>query len=161
MVGCDREAIMTDIAAAYHEAGHCIVANRLGLRLRGASIEDDGSGTTTTMIRHVDADDPYWAQVQIIVSMAGAAAEVVLLGRSRDDVPDASDHANQRRHAAALAPARQRDWESRYWRAACAYVTQFAADIEALADELLMERQLTGFALTRTIERAENQDRRS
>ena len=47
------------------------------------------------------------------------------------------------------------------WRAACAYVTQFAPEIEALADELLMEQQLKGFALTRTIERAENQDRRN
>ena len=37
-------SIDSDVAAAYHEAGHCIVASRLGLRLRSASIEDDGSG---------------------------------------------------------------------------------------------------------------------
>ena len=32
--------------------------------------------------------------------------------------------------------------------------------LRALADDLLLERQLTGFALTRRIERAENQERR-
>jgi hypothetical protein len=37
MVGYEGETIMTpDVAAAYHEAAHCIVANRLGLRLRSA-----------------------------------------------------------------------------------------------------------------------------
>jgi hypothetical protein len=151
---------MTDLGAAYHEAAHCIVARRLGLRLRRARIEQDGSGSTTTMVRHVDADDPYWVELQIIVSMAGTAAEVVLLGRSREDVPDASDRADQRRRAEALAPARQRDWEMRCWQCACAYVRQFAYEIESLADELINERQLSGFALTRTIERAEHQDRR-
>jgi len=148
---------MTDIAAAYHEAAHCIVARRLGLRLRKASIEDDGSGETTTLSPRTDANDPVWAEVQIIVSMAGSAAEVVLLGHSRDEVPDHQDRADQQRHAKNLTEAKKRNWETRYWRAACAYVELFKDEIESLADELIAERQLNGFALIRSIERAEHQ----
>lgn len=142
------------ISAAVHESGHVVVAARLGLQVRGCAINtDDGSGLTTTAIKTADADDPHWAVVQIIVSMSGAAAEVELLGAAREAAADEGDRANQHRYAQALAPLRQRDWEPRCWRNACAYVRQFADDIAALADELILARRLSGALLDRAVNR--------
>jgi hypothetical protein len=142
-----------DIAAAYHEAAHVIVAHAFGLRTIAAKIEDEGTGTTTLAFRK-SAIDPINPVLHIITSMAGSAAECVLLGVARDDVPDSGDRENQASYAAALTPSRKHDWQSRCWQCACAYVREFHVEIAALADELLLERQLTGFALSRAIERA-------
>lgn len=130
---------------AIHEAAHAVVARVLGLRGGRAYLLDDGTG-----LAHVTPPDPSsirGVRKWLAVSMAGAAAERLLLGITGPN-GDITDKQGQLDAAERLGLLDQLDglqaWAERL-------VTRHAETIRTVASELLQDGELGGRTIDRLV----------
>jgi hypothetical protein len=150
--------------AAYHEAGHAVLAHFLGVALRQVSIVTDqdspghvperGEYSEDTEYLRTFAEEAFWLRMAI-ARYAGVEAERRLTPRSRN----ASAEEDYKRAAVALEKITM-DWPSRRalyfyarWRARL-LVENYWPEIEAVARALMDRRQLDAEELGKMIRRS-------
>jgi ATP-dependent Zn protease len=144
-----------EIATAYHEAGHVVAAVRLGVRVKKATIIGDGRYYGIVHCADVfgglrlDVDRSSRARTrverQVILSLAGPAAEAEFLGRpikgnfARADYQTALDVADHMCSSSEEAQAYLKWLEIR----ARDLIKVFWPDVEKVSSELTKNKTLT------------------
>src|SRR5262245_37816896 len=120
--------------AAYHEAGHVVVARFLGLTVREVEIEEDGSGRANIgPSEHLPLSD------QIALCVAGIEAQE-LFDRPMHDHASLGDY----RKVRDLLATEAESYEYRHagYLRALEILKCRLPEIEALADQLLKQRRM-------------------
>ena len=121
--------------AAYHEAGHIVVARFLGLTVREVEIEEDGSGRADiSSAEHLPLVD------QIAVCVAGIEAQE-LFNCPMHEHAALGDYRKVRMLLAGLTDERYEYRQAGYLRALQILKSRLS-EIEALADQLLKQRRI-------------------
>ena len=122
--------------AAYHEAGHVVVAQFLGLTVREVEIEEDGSGR---------ADIPYAEHLplvdQIALCVAGIEAQE-LFNCPLHQHAALGDYLKVRELVAGLTDAESHEYRQAGYSRALEILKTRLLEIEELADQLLKQRRL-------------------
>jgi ATP-dependent Zn protease len=161
----------TKQATAFHEAGHAVMANRLGLRLRKVTIiPSEGLAGYCQHFRgyrdkHMETgNDPYRVRLRIekhiMTALAGMVAQKFYSRRSFKPIHARSDMENAAQMAMSITGSTKEsnafmEWlyirttnelkDSVHWEA-----------VKALAAELLLHGELTGKQATKVIRETEN-----
>ena len=122
--------------AAYHEAGHVVVAQFLGLTVREVEIEEDGSGRAD--IRHA-AHLPLVDQIALCV--AGIEAQE-LFNCPLHQHAALGDYLKVRELVAGLTDAESHEYRQAGYSRALEILKTRLLEIEELADQLLKQRRL-------------------
>jgi hypothetical protein len=149
-----RRTIRSFKAAAYHEAGHAVAADRHGIEVRSITIvpTPDYVGRTTqhvprSFFRKVEYGTISRAEIeaQLLVSYAGPEAEKRFAGRYNrlGARPDFESVRLLLSHSAD-SPEEAKAWATLQRIRACAFVKSAWKDIETVALALLDRRTLTG-----------------
>lgn len=123
-------------ATATHEAGHVVVAYRLGFDVGPVSIRSNGAGLLGWSFSEGPSIDRRKDEPQIITPYAGLAAE-----RLVNPNADAASADDDYERAAALLPFVARD-QATLEADAARLVVQYRAQIEAVADALFAAETL-------------------
>jgi hypothetical protein len=132
------------MVTATHEAAHAVIGRVLGLDAGGASVSGN-TGSATVHARYRDGACGNLVRAYVIMSMAGAEAERVLLRHPRAYIGDAGDRARQARWANVFDC-----WETeepRLRRSARDLVRQHRETIEAVAAQLAARGELSGLEI--------------
>jgi hypothetical protein len=122
--------------AAYHEAGHVVVARFLGLTIREVEIEEDGSGRSDiSSAEHLPLVD------QIAVCVAGIEAQE-LFNCPMHDHAALGDYRKVHGLLAGLADAESYEYRQAGYLRALEILKSRLPEIEALADQLLKQRRI-------------------
>jgi len=127
--------------AAFHEAGHAVVARALGLTVEAASIREDR--TTAGRVRFRVGGDRRSAEREIVVLLSGGVAEKLATGAADADGA-ASDVAAAWELLLSMASSEERakEWMAAAWRAAEKLVTENWSSVIQLAEALLARRSV-------------------
>jgi hypothetical protein len=93
---------MIPSAAAFHEAGHAVAANQLGVHVYRVAINPDGGGETVHARCGLRAD--------LVITLAGPCAEQLVSASTRQSPRPARILDIEQRNGDLLAGARQRDY---------------------------------------------------
>jgi hypothetical protein len=122
--------------AAYHEAGHVVVARFLGLTIREVEIEEDGSGRADiSSSEHLPLVD------QIAVCVAGIEAQE-LFNCPMHEHAALGDYRKVRGLLAGLTDAESYEYRQAGCLRALQILKSRSPEIEALADQLLKQRRI-------------------
>src|SRR5262245_40596665 len=122
--------------AAYHEAGHVVVARVLGLTVREVEIEEDGSGRANiSPAEHLPLVD------QIALCVAGIEAQE-LFNCPMHDHASLGDYRKVRDLLAGLTEAESYEYRHAGYLRALEILKCRLPEIEALADQLLKQRRM-------------------
>src|SRR5262245_4652411 len=122
--------------AAYHEAGHVIVARFFGLTVRGVEIEEDGSGRADiSSAEHLPLAD------QIAVCVAGIEAQE-LFNCPMHDHAALGDYRKVRGLLAGLTEAENYEYRQAGYLRALEILKGRLPEIEQLADQLFKQRRV-------------------
>ena len=122
--------------AAYHEAGHIVVARFLGLTVREVEIEEDGSGRADiSSAEHLPLVD------QIAVSVAGIEAQE-LFNCPMHDHAALGDYLKVRELMAGLTDAESYECRQAGYLRALQILKSRLPEIERLAHQLFQQRRI-------------------
>ena len=122
--------------AAYHEAGHVVVARFLGLTVREVEIEEDGSGRADISSgEHLPLVD------QIAVCVAGIEAQE-LFNCPMHDHAALGDYRKVGVLLAGLTDAESYEYRQAGYLRALQILKSRLPEIEAVADQLLKQRRI-------------------
>ena len=124
--------------AAYHEAGHVIVARKLGLQVAEIEIGDDGSGhAQISPADHLSRGD------QIALCVAGIEAQELFKCRTHELAP-AADYARVIALVDGLTEAESLEYRKARYARALEILKLHLADVERLARHLIEHRRADG-----------------
>jgi len=128
--------------AAYHEAGHVVIARFLGLNNREVEIEEDGSGRADISSgEHLPLVD------QIAVCVAGIEAQE-LFNCPVHDHAALGDYRRVRALLAELTGAESYEYRHAGYLRALQILKSQLPEVEALAEQLLKERRVCWTLMT-------------
>lgn len=134
--------------AAFHEAGHVVVACFLGLAVRKIEIHDDGSGKATiSSAEHLPLID------QIALCVAGVEAHV-LFGCDTHDYGAFDDYVKFSKLVEGLTKAESVEYRNAAYLRALDILRSHATDVERLANDLIERRYIAAIDVNGTRERA-------
>ena len=122
--------------AAYHEAGHVVVARFLGLSVREVEIGEDGSGRA-----NISSAERLPLVDQIALCVAGIEAQE-LFNCPMHDHAALGDYKKVRGLLAGLADLESYEYRQAGYLRALEILKSRLPEIEALADQLLKQRRI-------------------
>jgi hypothetical protein len=122
--------------AAYHEAGHVVVAHFLGLTVREVEIEEDGSGRAT-----ISSAERLPLVDQIAVCIAGIEAQEIFNCPMHEHAA-LGDYRKLRALMAGLTDAESYEYRQAGYLRALQILKSRLPEIEALAHQLFNQRRV-------------------
>jgi hypothetical protein len=133
----DAQTIQDNLRdAAFHEAGHVVVARFLGLTVREVEIGEDGSGRA-----NISSAERLLLVDQIAVCVSGIEAQE-LFNCPVHDHAALGDYLKVRELMAGLTEAESYEYRQAGYLRALQILKSRLSEIEALADQLLKQRRI-------------------